>query len=83
MSITLTPCRNLTGSEVYRILSTLKRMSNRGITGVNTLNVSNISVTPTGVSLTVYAHNSQTAGQLIGSIKGSLGKSLGIRGLFS
>lgn len=82
MPITLTPIRNLTNREVDQVNSTLSRMRQRGMTGKNTLSVSRITVSPTSISLTVYAHNSQTSNQLIGSIKGSLGKSLGISGLF-
>lgn len=82
MQITLTPYYNLNILQIAQVNSTLSRMLRRGIIGKNTLAVSNISVSSNSVLLTVHASNKQTDGQLIGSIKGSLGKSLGIRGLF-
>lgn len=82
MPITLIPCRPLSTVEISQTTNTLNRMQRRGISGVNTLSLSIINISSTSISLIVNAHNQQTPNQVIGSIKGSLGKSLGMRGLF-
>ncbi|MBP2032720.1 hypothetical protein J2Z42_001394 [Clostridium algifaecis] len=82
MPITLTPCRPLNTVEISQATHTLTKMQKRGVSGINTLSLSIINISSTSISLIVNAHNQQTPNQVVGSIKGSLGKSLGTRGLF-